>query len=92
MTRSEITFPSKVHPWGNSLCITLPKAYAAALGLEPDDDVDVTIRLVERKKDRTGQMHGCPVREGFWYGSTKGWAGRPTDPALVSKEVIGSTT
>lgn len=92
MTRTEITYPAKVHTWGNSLCVTLPKSFAAKLGLNPDDDVDVTIRLVERKKeDRAGQCTG--TRPGKSFEVWKQNAGGATDdPALVRSEVIGSTT
>ncbi len=33
-----------VQRWGNSLAIRIPKAFAEETGLQPDDEVEITVR------------------------------------------------
>lgn len=35
---------SKVQKWGNSLAVRIPKAFAIEVGLEPDSNVEVSVR------------------------------------------------
>ena len=35
---------SKVQKWGNSLAVRIPRAFALEVGLQPDSEVDLSVR------------------------------------------------
>lgn len=43
--RTEISFPGKIRKLGNSYAVIVQKSWAESMGLEPGDDVDVTITV-----------------------------------------------
>jgi|GEM_PF-4324422 len=47
--RDRIIINSKLRPRGNGWCITVTKEEKDLIGIGPDDDLEVEIRVMERK-------------------------------------------
>ncbi len=48
--RDKITFNSSIKAWGKSFCIPIQKKEVDILGIDPGDDLEITVTVMERQE------------------------------------------